>query len=226
MGLAIPPRIRFLKKHEKFSQQVKSDLSTTELINKLTGSAPKDSVADKLSDSGNESTSYSESEDSEDSDKNRSGSDESEDSEDSDTNESESDESEDSESETEESPGKPQLGSDRVVLERKVNSNATSKGGIIDPGSSSGESEYNEISEQDESEDNQEDSENDRSKKKSDKFNFDICDEDLDDILTIKKQNTEELEEYKNDAEGNMKEVSSFYSTSAIYILRKKSNLF
>ena len=196
----------------------KSDLSTKELINKLIGSAPKDSVADKLSDSGNESTSHGESEESEDSDKNKSESDESEDGEDTDINESESDESEDSESETEESPGKPQLGSDRVVLERKVNSIATSKGGIIDPESSSEESEYNEITEQDESEDNQEDSENDRSKKKSDKFNFDICDEDLNDILTIKKQNTEELEEHKNDAESNMKEVRSF--------LLKFSNLY
>ena len=249
MGLIIPPRVRFLKKHEKFSEQIKSDLSTKELINKLTGSAPKDSVAGKLSDSGNETTSKSESEDSGDSDINESESDESddseysdknelesgeskdsansdinesesgesEDSENSDINESESEESEDSESETEELPGKPQLGSDRAVLERKTISNATSKSGKIDPESSSGDSE---ISEPDEREDIQEESENDRNKKNSNTFNFDFCDEDFDDILTIKKENTDKLEEHKNNAESSVKEVSRFYSTSAIYISR------
>ena len=196
MGLVIPPRIRFLKKREKFSQQVKLDLSTQQLISKLTGSAPKDSVAGKLPDSGNESNAQSESDDSQDEERN----------------ESDSAESEDN---TEESTGKALFDSDGAVLKSKIKSNVTSKRGKIDPenGSSENESGNNnsEYSEYNESGDSEEDEQNDHSDKISNKLNFDIGEEDLDDILTIKKQNTEELEGDKSKTENYIKEVSSLY---------------
>ena len=203
MGLAIPPRIRFLKKHEKFSQQVKLDLSTQQLISKLTGSAPKDSVAGKLPDSGNESNAQSESDDSEDTERN----------------ESESAESEDSEFETEQSTIKAQFDSNGTFLKSKMKSNVTCKSGKIDPENSCSENESgndnSEDSEYNESEDSDEDYQSDHSKK-SNELNFDIGDEDLDDILTIKKQHTEELEGHKSKTENNIKEVSSLYWSSAI----------
>ncbi len=41
LGLAIPPRIRFLKKREeKFNQKIKTNKSAQELINKLTNTVP------------------------------------------------------------------------------------------------------------------------------------------------------------------------------------------
>ena len=178
-------------------------LSTQQLISKLTGSAPKDSVAGKMSDSGNESNAQSESDDSEDTERN----------------ESESVESEDSEFETVELTGKAQFDSDDAVLKSKIKSNVTSKSGKIDPENSCSENESgndnSEDSEYNESDDSDEDYQSDHSKK-SNKLNFDIGDEDLDDILTIKKQNTEELEGHKSKTENNIKEVSSFYWSSTI----------
>ena len=220
MGLAIPPRIRFLKKQEKFNQQLRSSKSTQELIDRLIASGPKASGKksnSKSSDSGNDSESSHLQE-----------------------NVSENAESAESESEICIPPGKIESNSTSSVQSRKPSiSPKKSKKQFKDEKSESeksysekrsGDNRQSSEDEKETSEDSDEESSeydgkimNAKSKKvkvkstkqnadtqklqRVEQFTFDIDDNDIDDIFTIREKRREDVKDTKREEEDTSKEV-------------------
>ena len=173
LGLVIPPRVRFLKKQAKFQDKMKKDLSAEELINKLISTAPDggQSVV-KSTDSGNESAS------------------------DESGNESENDSS-DSESDSEVKASTSKASTSKSKKLAKTSDKNESDDSDSELSEDESEEEEN-AEESDSSEEESKTKEGKLSKQTKTKakktnsgssaFTFDIGDDDLEDILTVKKR--------------------------------------